>query len=67
MKTIKVGDVFTYQGELFVVTKDLRPEGGSSVHAAAAHNLYGIKAYGHEFSFAVTRITCRAALKRVKI
>lgn len=67
MKTIKVGDVFTYEGELYVLTKDLRPEGGSSVHAAAAHNYYGEKAFGREYSFAVSRNGYIAPFKRVKI
>jgi hypothetical protein len=67
MTTIKVGDVFTYEGELYIVTKDYRPEGGSCVLAAAAHNFYGSGFYGHECSFAVTRKSGLASLKRVKI
>lgn len=67
MKAIKIGDVFTYEGELYVVTKDLRPKGGSSVNAAAAHNFFGIEAYCHEYSFAVSRKSSLASLKQVKI
>lgn len=67
MKAIKVGDVFTYEGEMYVVTRDYRHEGGSCVIAAAAHNFYGSDAYGHEYSFAVTRKSGLASLKQVKI
>ena len=67
MKTIKVGDVFTYEGELYVVTKDCRPKGSACVIVAAAHNFYGSGFYLHECSFAVTGKGCLASLEEVQI
>lgn len=67
MKTIKVGDVFTYEDELYVVKKDLRKKGSNRVIAAAAHNFYGMGFWGFECEFSFEEDGAILFLKQVKI